>query len=123
MQANIIGAVILSLSIGVWSCAHAESCVYGDSMEPVVIYTKAMKEHRFADAAEGLRQEELRHHDALEKIGGLTDDDRVDVGPSHFRVRECANGGLANQPHLGDVDSLGVVFCLSDSNDGGKDDE
>ena len=50
--------------------------------------------------AEGVRQIELRHHDALEGIGRLADDDGVDVLPRHVGVVEGALGRLPKQAGL-----------------------
>lgn len=50
MQIKIIGIALCVCSLGISVCARAESCVYNDAMEAVVLYTKAMKEYRFKDA-------------------------------------------------------------------------
>jgi hypothetical protein len=48
--------------------------------EPAVCTRK----HRLADRTERIGEEELRHITALEEVGGLADDNRVDVGPRHL---------------------------------------
>ena len=50
MLTRMILAVIFCLMISSSFAIHAESCTYNDAMTPVVTYTKAMKEVRFADA-------------------------------------------------------------------------
>ena len=72
-------------------------------------------EHGLAHAPQSFGEKEFGHHDALEHVGGLADDNRVDVFPVEFGVGECALGGFANQSHLGDVDPLGVKICLTNS--------
>ena len=74
--------------------------------EPAV-WTRNM---RLAGGAEGVGQEQLRHHHALEEVGGLADDDGVDVGPGHLGVVEGPLGGLADRPAM--ETSPRVAWCL-----------
>ena len=46
-------------------------------------------EQRLAGRAEGVGQVQLGHHHALEEVGGLADDDGVDVGPASSRRRRA----------------------------------
>ena len=59
---------------------------------------------RLAQRAERLGEVELRHHHALEHVGRLADDDRVDVLPVELGVGERAVGRLADE--AGDRDVL-----------------
>ena len=46
-------------------------------------------EHRLADGTESARQIQLRHHDALEHVGGLAEDHGVDVGVGQPGIVKC----------------------------------
>ena len=74
-------------------------------------------EHRLAHRAERRRQVELGHHDALEHVGGLADDDGVDVGEGQAGVLERGHRGLAHQAGDGDVLPLGLGHRLADPDD------
>ncbi len=74
-------------------------------------------EHGFADGSEGVGEVELRHHDALEEVGGLADHDGVDVAPGQPRVLQRADGGLADQSGDGHVVPGGDVLGLADADD------
>ena len=75
-------------------------------------------QHRLVGAAEGVVQEELRHHHALEHVGGLPDHDGVDVLPGELGVCEGALGRLAYEAGHRDVLARGGVLRLTDSDDG-----
>jgi hypothetical protein len=51
-------------------------------------------EQWLADGADGLGQESLGHHDALEEVGCLADDDGVDVVHRELGVGERPVDGL-----------------------------
>ena len=72
---------------------------------------------RLARRAERVRQERLRHHHALEQVGRLADDDRVDVLPGQPGVVERPPGRLAHQPRHRHVEPLGLVRRLPDADD------
>ncbi|SKV08770.1 Uncharacterised protein [Mycobacteroides abscessus subsp. abscessus] len=74
-------------------------------------------DHRFSGRADRIRHEELGHHDALEKVGGLADDDGVDVVPIDTGIRHGAIDGLADKTIHGDVVPLGDVLCLPSADD------
>ena len=75
-------------------------------------------EQRLAGGAEGVGEEQLRHHHALEEVGRLADDDGVDVGPRHLGVVEGAGRGLADEAGHRDVAAGGLVLGLADPDDG-----
>jgi hypothetical protein len=50
---------------------------------------------RLADRSERIGEEQLGHHHALEHVGCLADDDRVDVRVVELGVGERARGGFA----------------------------
>ena len=75
-------------------------------------------EQRLADRAERVGQEQLRHHHALEEVGGLADDDGVDVRPGHLGVGERPVGGLAHEAGHRHVAPGGRVLGLADADDG-----
>ena len=68
--------------------------------------------------AEGVGQEQLGHHHALEEVGRLADDDGVDVGPGHLGVGEGPLGGLPHEAGHRDVAPGGLVLGLADADDG-----
>ncbi len=74
-------------------------------------------EHRLADRTERVGQVELRLHDALEEVGRLAEDDRVDVGQRHVRVVEGAEHGLADEAAEGHVEPARLVVGLADADD------
>ena len=76
-------------------------------------------QQRLAGGAERLGQEELGHHHALEQVGGLADDDRVDLVEGQAGVLERAVHRLAAQAGHRDVLALGAVVGLADADDGG----
>ena len=61
---------IATLSAVAWSCVHAESCKYNDSMAPVLIYTQAMKEYRFKDAYVALTENMTRSQPVDQWVSG-----------------------------------------------------
>ncbi|CAM5617544.1 hypothetical protein SMICM304S_11481 [Streptomyces microflavus] len=75
-------------------------------------------EHRLADGSEGVREIQLRHHDALEEVGRLADDDGVDVAPGQSGVLQGTDRRLADQSGDGDVVPGGDVLGLADADDG-----
>lgn len=75
-------------------------------------------EHRFADRAEGVGEIELRHHQALEEVGCLADDDGVDVRPGQGGVLQRAYGGFADETGERDVPAGGDMLGLADADDG-----
>ena len=70
--------------------------------------------------AERVGQEQLGHHHALEQVGRLADDDRVDVVPADLRVGQRAVDGLAQQAGHRDVLALGAVVGLAGAEHGGE---
>ncbi len=70
------------------------------------------------DRAQGVGQVQLGHHDALEEVGGLADDDGVDVGPRHLGVVEGPRGRLADEAGDRHVAAGGLVLRLADADDG-----
>ena len=54
---------------------------------------------------------------ALEQVGGLAEDDGVDVGPVHLGVLERAAGRLPDQPAERDVPAAALVVGLADADD------
>ena len=73
--------------------------------------------HRLPHRAERVGEVELRHRDTLEHVGGLADDDRVDVRPRHVRVFERFDRGLAHEPGHRHVLARGAVMRLPDTDD------
>ena len=73
--------------------------------------------HRLADGAERVGEVQLRHRDALEHVGRLADDDRVDVGPGHARVVERLLRGLAHEPRHRHVLARRAMHRLPDADD------
>ena len=74
-------------------------------------------QHRLARAAERVGEEQLGLHDALERVGRLADDDRVDVGPRAFRVVQRPRRRLPQQAGDRDVGALLLVVRLPDTDD------
>ena len=70
------------------------------------------------DRAERVGEVQLGHHHALEHVGRLADDDRVDVGQRQPGVVERPVGRLAAQPGDRHVAALGAVLGLADADDG-----
>ena len=77
-------------------------------------------DHRLADRAERVGQEDLRHHHAFERVRGLAEDDGVDVAPRQAGVFERALRGFADEVDLRAVVPLGVVLGLTDADDGAR---
>ena len=75
-------------------------------------------EQRLADRAQRLGQVRLGHHDALEEVGGLADDDGVDVVHRHVGIGERPVDGLAEQARQRDVAADRGVLGLADTDDG-----
>ena len=65
-----------------------------------------------AGSADRVGHEQFGHHDALEEVGRLADDDGVDVVERRTRVFECLVDGLAHQAVHRDVLALGDVLGL-----------
>ena len=76
-------------------------------------------EHRLAGGAERVRHVQLGLHHALEQVGRLAEDDRVDVGPCHLRVVERSDGGFPDQAGERHVAPTRLVVRLPDADDGG----
>ena len=76
-------------------------------------------QQRLARGAERLGEEELGHHHALEQVGGLADDDRVDLVEGQAGVLERPVHRLAAQAGHRDVLALRAVVGLADADDGG----
>jgi len=85
MNRSRISILILLLSLATWISAHAESCTYNDSQEPVYIYTQAMKEYRFKDAYPVLTDN---------MTGGLPVDKWVVGQRTMFDLGQVVIGGL-----------------------------
>ena len=66
---------------------------------------------------ERVGEEQLGLHDALERVGGLADDDRVDVGPRALGVVERPRRRLPQQTGNRDVGALLLVVRLPDADD------
>ena len=66
--------------------------------------------HRLADRAERVGEVQLGHRDALEHVGRLADDDRVDVGVRHARVVERLLRGFAHEARDRHVLARGAVM-------------
>ena len=77
-------------------------------------------QQRLAGRAERVGEVELGHHDALEQVGGLADDDRVDVVERQLGVGEGTVDGFAQEPGDRDVLALGAVVGLADADHGSK---
>jgi hypothetical protein len=74
-------------------------------------------DHRLPGCPERIGEIELGHHRALEHVGCLADDDRVDVAPADARVLERTIDRLAQQARQRDVRALDVVLGLTDPDD------
>ena len=67
--------------------------------------------------AERVAEEQLGLHDALERVGGLADDDRVDVAIGQAGVLEGAVGRLSTEADHGQVGAGLGVLGLADADD------
>ena len=69
------------------------------------------------DRAQGVGQVSLGHHDALEQVRRLADDDGVDVGEIQPGVLKRAQRGLTDQARDGHVPALGAIPRLAHTDD------
>src|SRR5699024_5734906 len=77
-------------------------------------------QQRLAHGAQGVGHHQLGHHDALEQVGGLAHDHRVDVVPTHSGVGHGGVDRLAAQSGHRDVGAAGDVVGLPGAEDGGR---
>ena len=77
-------------------------------------------EHRLAHGTEGVGEVELGLHDALEEVGGLAEDDGVDVGQGQVGIVEGPEHRLAHQAAEGHVEPPGLVVGLAHADDGAR---
>ena len=77
-------------------------------------------EQRLAGRAERVGQVQLGHHHALEEVGRLADDDRVDVGPVELGVVRGRGRGLPDEPGHRHVAPGRLVLGLADADDGDR---
>ena len=90
------------------------------AVEPPTEPAVCTRSKRLAGRSERLGEVQLGHHDALEQIGRLADDDRVDVVERQLGVGQRAVDGLAQEPGHRDVTALGAVVGLADTDDGSQ---
>ena len=96
----------------------ATSCDATIAVEPPTEPAVCTRNSGLPDRAEGVGEEQLGHHHALEEVGRLADDDGVDVLPGHLGVGQGPGGGLADEPGHRDVAPGGRVLGLADADDG-----
>jgi hypothetical protein len=74
--------------------------------------------HRLAVGAERIGHRELGHHHALERVGSLAENHRVDVSPVELGVVERPLRGFADETGQRDVVALLLVLRLTDPHHG-----
>src|SRR5438876_1026264 len=105
-HAGLFGAFLAASSLAS-TIAHAPS---DDGRRPADAPRRVHAHHRLAHRAERVGEVQLGHHDPFEHVGGLADDDRVDVAPAEPRVLEGAQGRLADEAGEREVVALRRVL-------------